>query len=92
MAAVESETPGASMAYRQRVEDVVAALATHANQGLTDAEARMRLERDVAYLPFLQHAFGTVALSARDWVVCVAVASSVLWLREASKLIARGWR
>jgi len=43
----------------------------------------------VVYAPFLQRAFGTVALSAGDWLFCVAVASSVLWLREASKLLAR---
>jgi Ca2+-transporting ATPase len=43
----------------------------------------------VVYVPFLQRAFGTVGLSARDWFFCVTVASSVLWLREASKLIAR---
>ena len=43
----------------------------------------------VVYVPGLQHAFGTVALSGRDWLFCVAVASSVLWLREVSKLLAR---
>jgi Ca2+-transporting ATPase len=37
--------------------------------------------------PFLQPAFGTVGLSLGDWLVCVAVASSVLWLGEASKLL-----
>ena len=42
----------------------------------------------VVYVPFLQRAFGTTALTAGDWLFCVAVASSVLWLREASKLIA----
>jgi P-type Ca2+ transporter type 2C len=41
----------------------------------------------VVYAPFLQRAFGTVALSGEDWVLCTVVASSVLWLREASKLI-----
>ena len=46
----------------------------------------------VVHVPFLQRAFGTVGLSARDWVFCAAVASSVLWLREASKLVARGTR
>ena len=46
----------------------------------------------VVYVPFLQRAFGTSRLSARDWVFCVAVASSVLWLREATKLVARGTR
>jgi Ca2+-transporting ATPase len=40
----------------------------------------------VVYAPFLQPAFGTVGLSLEDWLVCVAVASSVLWLREVSKL------
>jgi Ca2+-transporting ATPase len=40
----------------------------------------------VVYAPFLQPAFGTVSLNLRDWLVCVAVASSVLWLRELSKL------
>jgi Ca2+-transporting ATPase len=41
----------------------------------------------VVYLPFLQRAFGTTALGGRDWVLCTVVASSVLWLREASKII-----
>ncbi len=40
----------------------------------------------VVYAPFLQHAFGTVALSGRDWLFCTAIASSVLWLREITKL------
>jgi Ca2+-transporting ATPase len=43
----------------------------------------------VVYAPFLQPAFGTVGLRAGDWLLCAAVASSVLWLREASKLLAR---
>jgi Ca2+-transporting ATPase len=43
----------------------------------------------VVYVPFLQNAFGTTPLSAWDWLVCVAVASSVLWLREASKAMRR---
>jgi Ca2+-transporting ATPase len=40
----------------------------------------------VVYAPFLQPAFGTVSLSFTDWLVCAVVASSVLWLRELSKL------
>jgi Ca2+-transporting ATPase len=39
----------------------------------------------VIYLPFLQQAFSTTALSLGDWLYCTAVASSVLWLRELSK-------
>jgi P-type Ca2+ transporter type 2C len=44
----------------------------------------------VVYAPFLQPAFGTVGLGLEDWLLCAAVASSVLWLREASKLLVRG--
>ena len=43
----------------------------------------------VTYVPALQRAFGTVALTAADWLTCVAVASVVLWLREANKAITR---
>jgi Ca2+-transporting ATPase len=47
------------------------------------------LQAAVIYTPFLQQAFSTVSLSAGDWMRCAAVASSVLWLRELSKLLAR---
>jgi Ca2+-transporting ATPase len=47
------------------------------------------LHAAVVYVPFLQQAFSTVGLSAADWLVCAAVASSVLWLRELSKAVAR---
>jgi Ca2+-transporting ATPase len=47
------------------------------------------LQALVVYAPFLQKAFGTVALGPRDWLLCVAVASTVLWIREAGKLLAR---
>ena len=43
----------------------------------------------VIYISFLQQAFSTVSLGAGDWLTCLAVASSVLWLRELSKLITR---
>jgi Ca2+-transporting ATPase len=46
----------------------------------------------VVSVPLLQRAFGTTALSGGDWLLCVAVASSVLWLREASKAVARARR
>ena len=39
------------------------------------------------YTPFLQQAFSTTALDTGDWVRCAAVASSVLWLRELTKLV-----
>ena len=47
------------------------------------------LQLVVVYAPPLQPAFGTVSLSFGDWLLCAAVASSVLWLREASKLFVR---
>jgi Ca2+-transporting ATPase len=43
----------------------------------------------VIYVPFLQQAFSTVSLSAGDWLSCLTVASSVLWLRELSKVFTR---
>ena len=49
------------------------------------------LHAAVIYTPFLQQAFSTTSLNATDWLLCAAVASSVLWLREASKLIGRFW-
>ncbi|WP_143751182.1 MULTISPECIES: cation transporting ATPase C-terminal domain-containing protein [unclassified Marinobacter] len=47
------------------------------------------LQLAVVYLPFLQKPFSTVSLSLEDWLFCTAVASSVLWLRELSKLVVR---
>jgi Ca2+-transporting ATPase len=50
------------------------------------------LQIAVIYIPVLQKAFSTESLSLRDWLVCIAVASSVLWLRELSKLVRRSLR
>lgn len=47
------------------------------------------LHAAVIYTPFLQHAFSTTALDGRDWVTCVTVASSVLWLGEIGKAVMR---
>jgi P-type Ca2+ transporter type 2C len=43
----------------------------------------------VIYVPVLQNAFSTTNLTLDDWLRCAAVASSVLWLRELSKLLTR---
>jgi Ca2+-transporting ATPase len=51
----------------------------------------LTLHAGVIYLPFLQQAFSTVALTAADWLRCAAVASCVLWLRELGKAVTR-WR
>ena len=47
------------------------------------------LHMAVLYVPFLQTAFSTERLNSSDWLLCVVVASSVLWLRELSKVVAR---
>jgi len=49
----------------------------------------LALHAAVIYTPFLQRAFSTTALSLGDWLICTAVGSSVLWLRELSKAITR---
>jgi Ca2+-transporting ATPase len=49
----------------------------------------LALHAAVLYVPVLRQAFSTVPLAARDWLFCVAVASSVLWLRELSKAVTR---
>ena len=41
------------------------------------------------YLPFLNGVLGTIPLAGRDWLIAVAVASSVLWYGEIVKLIRR---
>jgi Ca2+-transporting ATPase len=43
----------------------------------------------VIYAPPLQRAFSTSGLTAQDWLICAAVASSALWLRELEKLARR---
>jgi Ca2+-transporting ATPase len=50
----------------------------------------LALHAAVIYVPFLQEAFSTVPLTAGDWLRCAVVASSVLWLRELTKLVRRG--
>jgi Ca2+-transporting ATPase len=50
------------------------------------------LQLAVVYVPFLQAAFSTTPLSLTDWLICLAVASLVLWPIELLKLIARRLR
>jgi Ca2+-transporting ATPase len=40
----------------------------------------------VIYVPPLQKAFNVSPLTLQDWLLCTGVASTVLWLRELSKL------
>jgi magnesium-transporting ATPase (P-type) len=47
------------------------------------------LQVAVVQLPFLHEPFSTMSLPARDWVVCIALASVVLFADEAKKLVER---
>ena len=47
------------------------------------------LQVAVVNLPFLNTAFGTVPLLSEDSLLCVTMASSVLWFTEARKLVGR---
>lgn len=50
------------------------------------------LQVAVVQLPFLNEAFGTTPLTPADWLVCIALASAVLWADEAKKLLERRLR
>ncbi|HEX6236347.1 MAG TPA: cation-translocating P-type ATPase [Acidimicrobiales bacterium] len=43
----------------------------------------------VVYAPFLHEAFGTTPLDGSDWLLCLAMASAVLWADELRKLAGR---
>jgi magnesium-transporting ATPase (P-type) len=47
------------------------------------------LQAAVVYVPWLNRAFDTVPLSAQQWLTCTALASSVLWAVELTKLVGR---
>ncbi len=78
--------------FNSRSDELSAFCGLFSNAWLWGAVAlSLLLQAAVVYLPFLQKAFSTVSLELADWLTCLAVASSVLWLRELSKLITR-WR
>ena len=56
------------------------------------SELSLALQVSVVYVRVLQRAFGTVGWGGDDWLYCVVLPSSVLWLREISKLIGRATR
>ena len=49
------------------------------------------LQVAVVNLGFLNLAFGTVPLAFDQWLLCVAMASVVLWYGELRKLASRAW-
>lgn len=47
------------------------------------------LQIAVVHVSFLNQAFDTMPLTGRDWLICIALASIVLWADEAKKLAQR---
>jgi magnesium-transporting ATPase (P-type) len=47
------------------------------------------LQIAVVHAPFMNEAFDTTPLDAGDWLICIALASVVLWAVEAKKLVQR---
>jgi len=63
---------------------------TLANRWLWIALAGVALlQVAVSHLGVMRRLFDTVPISATQWLVCIAIASSVLWVEEIRKLIAR---
>jgi Ca2+-transporting ATPase len=72
--------------FNARSDEQSAFVALFSNHWLWGA-VLLSLQLAIIYIPFLQQAFSTVGLSAGDWLFCLVVASSVLWLRELSKVL-----
>jgi Ca2+-transporting ATPase len=77
-------------AFNARSDDITAFHRLFANLWLWAAVVlSLVLHVAVIYIPFLQQAFSTSPLTFRDWFFCAAVASTVLWAMEISKLLRR---
>jgi Ca2+-transporting ATPase len=78
--------------FNARSDEHSAFVGMFSNKWLWGAIAlSLALQAVVIYVPFLQQAFSTVSLTFKDWLLCAAVASSTLWLRELSKIVYRYW-
>jgi Ca2+-transporting ATPase len=63
-----------------------------ANRWLWAANAvSVLLQVAVVNLRFLNLAFGTAPMTLREWLLCAAMASAVLWFSELRKLADRAW-
>ncbi|MFM8311200.1 MAG: cation transporting ATPase C-terminal domain-containing protein, partial [Ilumatobacteraceae bacterium] len=51
--------------------------------------AVLLLQVAVVYVGFLQRLFDTAAIEAQHWLLAIAVASTVVWVEEVRKLVAR---
>jgi len=80
-------------AYNCRSDRLSAFHRPFANRWLNIAVAwELALLIAIAYVPFLQRAFGTFSFSAIDWLMTLALAFSIVPVLEAVKWMARrGW-
>jgi magnesium-transporting ATPase (P-type) len=73
-----------------RSETVTAFRGMFTNRWLWGALAlSVALQVAVVTVPLLNQAFTTVPLTSAQWLVCVLMASAVLWVSEARKLLLR---
>jgi magnesium-transporting ATPase (P-type) len=78
--------------FNARSETASAFQGLFANRWLWASVAlAVALQVAVVHLGWLNLAFGTVPLDGGQWLVCVAMASVVLWAAELRKLVLRGW-
>jgi Ca2+-transporting ATPase len=76
--------------FNARSDEESAFVGLFANRWLWGAVGlSLLLQIAVVYVPFLQRAFSAVPLSFTDWLICAGVGSTVLWLRELSKMFVR---
>ena len=77
-------------AFNARSDTASAFTGLFANRWLWAAVAlSFALHVAVVYVPVLQQAFSTTGLGVGDWVKCALVGSSVVWVRELAKAVAR---
>ena len=80
-------------AYNYRSDRLSVLQQPFANRWLNMAVAwELVLLIAIAYVPFLQRAFGTFSFSASDWLLTVALAFSIVPVLEGVKwMVRRGW-
>jgi len=77
-------------AFNARSETTTAFANLFTNPWLWGAIAlSMSLQAAVVHVGFLNLAFGTVPLDLDQWMLCIAMASAVLWFAELRKLASR---
>ena len=77
-------------AYNFRSDHISALKGTFRNRWLNGAILwELALLLAIVYVPFLQIAFGTFALSLRDWGIIVALALSIIPVLESAKWMIR---